>query len=55
MDCLETALIAKNMNTISIWFNGTRKAFQDVDVDLKKRCGFNRFFGKAPQINSTQE
>ena len=36
MDSLETALMAKIWNTILVWFNKTSKAFQGIDVDLKK-------------------
>ena len=36
MDSLETALMAKIWNTILIRFNKASKAFQGIDVDLKK-------------------
>ena len=36
MDSLETALMAKIWNTILVWFNKVSKAFQGIDVDLKK-------------------
>ena len=36
MKCLETALMAKIWNTILVQFNKTSKAFQGIDVDLKK-------------------
>ena len=36
MDSLETALMAKIWNTILVRFNKISKAFQGIDVDLKK-------------------
>ena len=36
MDSLETALMAKIWNTIFVRFNKMSKAFQGIDVDLKK-------------------
>ena len=36
MDGIETALMAKIWNTMLVRFNKTSKAFQGVDVDLKK-------------------
>ena len=36
MDSLETALMAMIWNTILAWFNKASKAFQGIDVDLKK-------------------
>ena len=36
MDSLETALMAKIWNTIFVRFNKMSKAFQGIDVDMKK-------------------
>ena len=46
MDSLETALMAKIWNTILVRFNKTSKAFQGIDVDLKKVVDLIDFFEK---------